>query len=121
MRDPTRGGLSSAPERNRRGVEYRRRVYSKIEFRFARTFAERASCSASTRYTSRTKESWSRSSHAEAAEAVLGAMRSHALGKNAAIVGEIVAEHPRIVTQRSRIGGERIVALLSGEQLPRIC
>jgi hydrogenase expression/formation protein HypE len=57
----------------------------------------------------------------EAAEAVLGTMRSHPLGNNAAIVGEVVAEHPRVVTERSRIGGERIVALLSGEQLPRIC
>jgi hydrogenase expression/formation protein HypE len=33
----------------------------------------------------------------------------------------VVAEHPGVVTLRSRIGGERIVALLSGEQLPRIC
>lgn len=52
---------------------------------------------------------------------VLAAMRTHPLGERAAIVGEIVAEHPGMVTQRSRVGGERIVTMLAGEQLPRIC
>ncbi|MEW5719182.1 MAG: hydrogenase expression/formation protein HypE, partial [Chloroflexota bacterium] len=37
------------------------------------------------------------------------------------IIGEIVAEHPGKVYLRSRIGGMRVVDLLSGEQLPRIC
>ncbi len=57
----------------------------------------------------------------EAAEAVLAAMRSHPLGRDAAMIGEVVAEHPRKVTLRSRIGGQRVVDMLSGEQLPRIC
>jgi hydrogenase expression/formation protein HypE len=57
----------------------------------------------------------------EAAEAVLAAMRRHPLGQEAAIIGRVVEEHPRKVTMRSRIGGLRIVDLLSGEQLPRIC
>jgi hydrogenase expression/formation protein HypE len=52
---------------------------------------------------------------------VLHAMRKHALGQKAAIIGEIVVAHPGMVTQRTRIGGERIVTLLAGEQLPRIC
>jgi hydrogenase expression/formation protein HypE len=56
-----------------------------------------------------------------AADAVLQAMRGHEHGRDAAIVGEVVAAHPGVVTLRSRIGGERLVALLSGEQLPRIC
>jgi hydrogenase expression/formation protein HypE len=55
------------------------------------------------------------------AEAVLGAMRTHPLGKRAAIIGEVVAGHPGMVTQRSLVGGERIVTMLAGEQLPRIC
>jgi hydrogenase expression/formation protein HypE len=57
----------------------------------------------------------------EAADRVLAAMRSHPLGRDAAVVGTIVAAHPGLVTLRSVIGGERVVAMLSGEQLPRIC
>ena len=55
------------------------------------------------------------------AERALTAMRTHPLGEHAAIIGEVVTEHPGMVTQRSRIGGERIVTMLAGEQLPRIC
>jgi hydrogenase expression/formation protein HypE len=54
-------------------------------------------------------------------DSVLEAMRAHPLGRNAAVVGKVVAEHPGMVTLRSRIGGERVVTLLAGEQLPRIC
>jgi hydrogenase expression/formation protein HypE len=56
-----------------------------------------------------------------AAAAALAAMRAHPLGREAAIVGEVVADHPGRVFLRSRIGGTRIVDMLSGEQLPRIC
>ena len=55
------------------------------------------------------------------AEAVLRAMRGHPLGAHAAIVGTVVADHPKMVVLRSRIGGLRVVTLLTGEQLPRIC
>jgi len=58
---------------------------------------------------------------AEAAEAVLAAMCAHPLGREAAAIGQVVAEHPRKVYLRSRIGGMRVVDMLSGEQLPRIC
>jgi len=51
----------------------------------------------------------------------LAAMRAHPLGRNAAVVGEVVADHPGMVVLRSRVGGERVVTLLAGEQLPRIC
>ncbi len=57
----------------------------------------------------------------EAADAVLSAMQAHPLGQQAAIIGEVVAEHPGRVFARSRIGGRRVVDMLSGEQLPRIC
>ncbi len=52
---------------------------------------------------------------------VLEAMRSHALGRESAIIGEVVADHPRFVTMKTRVGGTRVVDMLSGEQLPRIC
>lgn len=58
---------------------------------------------------------------AEAAEATLEAMRSHPLGQEAAIIGQVVEEHPGAVILRSRVGGKRVVDMLSGEQLPRIC
>jgi hydrogenase expression/formation protein HypE len=51
----------------------------------------------------------------------LDAMRAHPLGRRAADVGEVVDEHPGMVILRSRVGGERVVTLLAGEQLPRIC
>ncbi len=57
----------------------------------------------------------------EAAERALAAMRAHPLGRQAAVIGEVTAEHPGRVLLRSRIGGMRVVDMLSGEQLPRIC
>jgi hydrogenase expression/formation protein HypE len=55
------------------------------------------------------------------ANRTLAAMRAHPLGKDAAAIGTVVAEHPGMVLLRSRVGGQRVVTLLSGEQLPRIC
>ncbi len=57
----------------------------------------------------------------DAAHAVMRVMRSHPLGKRAASIGEVVDEHHGRVVLRSRIGGSRVVDMLSGEQLPRIC
>ncbi len=57
----------------------------------------------------------------EEAARALEAMRAHPLGTNAAIVGTVVADHQGMVILRSRVGGKRVVTLLSGEQLPRIC
>ena len=51
----------------------------------------------------------------------LGILRADPLGREAAVIGEVVAEHPGRVFARSRIGGLRVVELLTGEQLPRIC
>ncbi len=57
----------------------------------------------------------------EVAEPVLAAMQAHPLGREAAIIGEVVEDHPGKVLLRSRVGGLRVVDMLSGEQLPRIC
>jgi len=55
------------------------------------------------------------------ADKILAAMKAHPDGKEAAIIGRVVAAHPGRVLLRSRIGGQRVVDMLSGEQLPRIC
>jgi len=57
----------------------------------------------------------------EDAETILSAIRGHPLGENAAIIGEVTSDHPGFVLMKTRIGGSRVVDMLSGEQLPRIC
>jgi len=57
----------------------------------------------------------------EGAETTLAAMREHPLGKDARRIGEVVADDPGRVFMRTRIGGHRLVDMLRGEQLPRIC
>ncbi|MEW5960451.1 MAG: hydrogenase expression/formation protein HypE [Chloroflexota bacterium] len=57
----------------------------------------------------------------EVAGQALEIMRRHPLGQESAIIGEVVADHPGKVFLRSRIGGLRVVDMISGEQLPRIC
>ena len=56
-----------------------------------------------------------------AAEQALAAMRAHPLGRDAVIVGAAVAQHPGVVALRTAIGGTRVVDMLPGDQLPRIC
>jgi hydrogenase expression/formation protein HypE len=57
----------------------------------------------------------------EHADAVLAAMRAHPLGRGAAIIGECVTDHPRMVVATTTFGGTRVVDTPLGEQLPRIC
>lgn len=57
----------------------------------------------------------------ESADRALACLRAHPLGADAALIGTVTAEHPGRVFQRSRIGGMRVVEMLTGEQLPRIC
>ena len=55
------------------------------------------------------------------ADAALAAMRVHPLGSRAGTIGHIIAGDPGRVVMRSVFGGNRIVDMLVGEQLPRIC
>ena len=57
----------------------------------------------------------------EAAATVLDAMRAHPLGQDAQRIGEVVDGHPGMVLMRTEVGGTRVVDMLMGEQLPRIC
>jgi len=56
-----------------------------------------------------------------AVAAVLQAMQRHPLGRDAAIVGTVTATHPSLVLLRTVFGTTRIVDMLAGDQLPRIC
>src|SRR5437660_9313531 len=47
---------------------------------------------------------------------LLEVMRNHPLGRNAALIGTVVADHPGTVLLRSLVGGERVVTMLAGEQ-----
>ncbi|NBD36552.1 MAG: hydrogenase expression/formation protein HypE [Chloroflexi bacterium] len=58
---------------------------------------------------------------AEAAETALAAMRAHPLGRDAALIGRVTAEHPGRVALRTPYGARRVLPMLTGAQLPRIC
>ena len=51
----------------------------------------------------------------------LETVRQHPLGAQARLIGQVVGEHAGVVVMRTKIGGERVVDMMSGEQLPRIC
>lgn len=55
------------------------------------------------------------------AEDVLAIIRENDYGKEACIIGDVNDTHPGRVVMKTRIGGQRIVDMLAGEQLPRIC
>ncbi|HEY5791065.1 MAG TPA: hydrogenase expression/formation protein HypE [Gammaproteobacteria bacterium] len=55
------------------------------------------------------------------ADRLLAAMRAHPLGRDAALIGEVVADDHAFVEMQTAFGGRRMVDWLSGAQLPRIC
>ncbi len=59
--------------------------------------------------------------HPDDADKAIEIMRNHTLGAESKIIGEITKEHPKIVVGKTEIGGSRIINMLQGEQLPRIC
>lgn len=58
---------------------------------------------------------------ADQAEAVLRTMKRNPYGQNTALIGEVKADHPGKVVLKTAIGGRRLMDMLAGEQLPRIC
>ena len=48
-------------------------------------------------------------------------MRQHPLGGDAVVIGEVVADHAGMVLMKTEIGGTRVLDVMFGEQLPRIC
>jgi hydrogenase expression/formation protein HypE len=57
----------------------------------------------------------------EMADAVLEQMHRHHLGQNAVVIGEVVDAHRGMVLMKTEIGGTRVLDVMFGEQLPRIC
>ncbi|MEM9051701.1 MAG: hydrogenase expression/formation protein HypE [Bacteroidota bacterium] len=58
---------------------------------------------------------------ADTANEVMTELRQDENGANAAIIGSVVEDHPKQVILESTIGGKRVISMLPGEQLPRIC
>lgn len=57
----------------------------------------------------------------ESADRVLASLRAHSLGRDAAMIGAVTGQHPRMLVARTAIGANRVIATQIGEQLPRIC
>jgi hydrogenase expression/formation protein HypE len=120
MRDPTRGGLSSALNElaaaSRVGVELREeRIPLRPEVRGACEML-----GLDPLYVANEGKLIAVAAQRDV-ERLLEVMRNHPLGRNAAMIGQVVDEHPGMVTMHSLVGGERVVTMLAGEQLPRIC
>jgi hydrogenase expression/formation protein HypE len=120
MRDPTRGGLASALNeiagQSRVGIELNESsipIHEQV----------RAACELlglDPMYVA--NEGKLVAIVAEGAEQVLlQAMRGHSLGREARVIGSVKREHPGLVTMRTPLGTTRIVDMLAGDQLPRIC
>jgi hydrogenase expression/formation protein HypE len=58
---------------------------------------------------------------AQFASAILDAMKSNEFGTHAAVIGNVVEDHPGMVVAKTSIGGSRVITVPIGEQLPRIC
>lgn len=57
----------------------------------------------------------------EDAQDVLAAIKETTFGSEASIIGEVVNDHPGMAWLNTSIGGKRVIEMLSGQQLPRIC
>jgi len=57
----------------------------------------------------------------DAAERALQVLRAHPLGRDAARIGQVTAQHPKMLVARTSMGSNRVIATQIGEQLPRIC
>lgn len=120
MRDPTRGGIASAlnevAEASRIGIEI-------VEEALPVSGEVRGACEIlglDPLYVANEGKMLA-VVPARCADIVLDTMKTHPVGKQAAVIGRVVSEHPCTVVMKSRIGGTRVVDMLSGEQLPRIC
>jgi hydrogenase expression/formation protein HypE len=120
MRDPTRGGLSSAlneiAERSQVGIELREETIPVRE-------EVRGACEMlgfDPLYVANEGKLIAIVAP-EVAEAVLDAMHRNRLGREARVIGRVTQTNKGLVTMRTSLGTTRIVDMLAGDQLPRIC
>ncbi|HET9595235.1 MAG TPA: hydrogenase expression/formation protein HypE [Anaeromyxobacteraceae bacterium] len=120
MRDPTRGGLAATlveiASRGRLGIEVDERAVPVRD-------AVRGACEMLGLDPLHVANEGKLVAFApeDSAERVLAAMHAHPLGRDAARIGRVTADHPGRVLLRTPIGGHRILDLPWGEALPRIC
>lgn len=120
MRDPTRGGVASALNEIARSAQI---GISLVEERIPIPDEVRGACEIlgfDPLYVANEGKLLAFVER-DQAEKVLQAMRQHPLGAEATIIGEVVDAHAGSVVMKTSIGGSRIVDMLAGEQLPRIC
>jgi len=120
MRDPTRGGLSSALNeiavQSQVGIELQEQAIALRE-------EVRGACEMlglDPLYVANEGKLIA-IVEASAADTLLEAMRRHPLGRQARIIGTVTAQNQGLVTMRTTLGTTRIVDMLAGDQLPRIC
>jgi hydrogenase expression/formation protein HypE len=120
MRDPTRGGLSSAlneiASQSRVGIELDERaipVHEEVTGACEMLGLDPLYVANEGKLVAIVEPA--------GAENVLAVMRSHPLGHQARIIGTVTERNSDFVTMRTRLGTTRIVDMLAGDQLPRIC
>jgi hydrogenase expression/formation protein HypE len=120
MRDPTRGGVSSAlneiATQSRVGIELEERAIPVRE-------EVRGACEVlglDPLYVANEGKLLAIVAPA-VADRMIEAMRRHPLGEQAAIIGEVTEAHSGLVTMHTTVGPSRVVDMLAGDQLPRIC
>lgn len=120
MRDPTRGGLSSTLNE----ISARSRVGIVLEERAIPVSEEvRGACEMlglDPLYVANEGKLIAVVAP-EAAAPLVEIMRKNPFGRNAQIIGTVTSDHPGLVVMRTTLGTSRIVDMLSGDQLPRIC
>ena len=120
MRDPTRGGVSSTLNE----IAQQSRVGIELEEQFIPVREEvRGACELlglDPLYVANEGKLIA-IVDANVAEGLLRAMREHPLGSGAQVIGTVKKENPGLVTMRTALGTTRVVDMLAGDQLPRIC
>ncbi len=120
LRDPTRGGVASTMNEIAASAQKGIRLYEKS---IPANENVRSACEIlgfDPLYVANEGKLIAIVSSSESAK-VLSAMKKHPAGTESAIIGEVTDDHPSVVVLQTAIGGERVVDMISGEQLPRIC